>query len=74
MWGDFYMVVIPLLAGYVLDSFFGDPRRSTPSGCRFRSSDCFCGKEMEQRKRTPLERMRNSFPVSTGYRSCLLGG
>ena len=27
MWGDFYMVVIPLLAGYVLDSFFGDPRR-----------------------------------------------
>lgn len=27
MWGNFYMVVIPLLAGYVLDSFFGDPRR-----------------------------------------------
>ena len=25
MWGDFYMVVIPLLAGYVLDSFLETP-------------------------------------------------
>lgn len=26
MWGDFYMVAIPLFAGYVLDTLLGDPR------------------------------------------------